>query len=257
MPMKRTCSLAAGVAALWLTTMAGSAQAPQPPASARQLAPVDLVGTWVSVVSEDWRWRMVTPPRGDFQSIPLTLAGQKLTEAWDPARDERAGELCKAYGPPGMMRLPTRLRVSWQDDSTLKIETDYGTQTRLFHFLPQPRSPRPTLQGDSVAQWEIAGRRGGGAARAGGAPPQRFGSLKVVTSGMRPGYLRKNGVPYSGNAVVTEFFDLNRLPNGDQWLVDTMVVHDPEFLQVDWITSLNFRKEPDGSKWDPTPCSAR
>src|SRR5512134_294403 len=143
--MKRACVLMGGVAALWLTTAAGEAQAPQPPTSARQLAPVDLVGTWVSVISEDWRWRMVTPPRGDFQSIPLTPAGQKVAEAWDPARDERAGEQCKAYGPPGIMRLPTRLRVSWQDDSTLKLETDYGTQTRLLHFAPHPPPSGPTL----------------------------------------------------------------------------------------------------------------
>ena len=241
----------------------GAAQPPAPPAPPQQAAPIDLTGTWVSVVTEDWRWRMVTPPRGDYASIPLTATAKAAADKWDPARDEAAGEQCRGYGAPGVMRLPTRLRIAWQDERTLKVDTDTGMQTRLLRFDPVPRRGRPSWQGDSVAEWEIAGRRGG-AARAGGAagragapPPPRFGNLKVVTSNLRPGYLRKNGVPYSADAVVTEYWDLFRRQNGEQWLVVTMAVRDPANLQGDWITSLNFKKEPDASKWDPTPCSAK
>src|SRR5262245_22328339 len=103
-------------------------------ASARAAAPIDLTGQWVAVISEDWRWRMITPPKGDIVSIPLNLQGQHTAEAWDPAKDEAAGEQCKAYGAPGLMRGPIRMRISWSDDSTLKVEADYGMQTRLIRF---------------------------------------------------------------------------------------------------------------------------
>jgi hypothetical protein len=230
----------------------GGAPAPQgrgggAPPAAQAAAPIDLTGNWVAVISEDWRWRMITPAKGDYASIPLTQAGKNLADQWDPARDAAAGEQCKSYGAAGLMRAPTRLRIGWQDPQTLKVETDYGMQTRLFVFGPPRPAGQPTWQGSSAAQWEVAGRGRG-------APPM-FGNLKVVTTNMRPGYLRKNGVPYSADAVLTEYWDLFTRPNGERWIVITSVVHDPANLQTDWITSLNFKKEADGAKWDPTPCS--
>src|SRR5262249_46270663 len=75
-----------------------------PPPTPKAAAPVDLTGYWVSIVTEDWRWRMVTPPKGDYASVPLSAEGRKVADAWDPAKDE--GEQCKAYGAPGLMRLP-------------------------------------------------------------------------------------------------------------------------------------------------------
>jgi hypothetical protein len=224
----------------------GRGGAPAP--SAWAAAPIDLTGYWVAVISEDWRWRMVTPAKGDYASIPLNQAGKDRADTWDPARDESAGEPCKSYGAPGLMRAPTRLHITWRDDRTLEVETDYGMQTRLLHFAPgKPAGGAPSLQGDSAAQWEVtpAGR--------GGPPPS--GNLKVVTRNLRPGYLRKNGVPYGANTTLTEYWDLLRAPAGEPLLVITTVVNDPEHLQREWLTSLNFRKEPNGAKWDPTPCS--
>lgn len=266
--MTRTFSCASVplcVAALMLTAASTAfAQgrgggAPQQPPSARAQAPIDLTGNWVAVISEDWRWRMVTPARGDVSSIPVTQKALDAANNWDPARDTAAGEQCRAYGAPGLMRAPTRLRISWQDDQTLKVETDYGMQTRLFYFPPaQPPAGEPSWQGSSVARWENMPRgRGAGpaaGARGGGAPPPS-GNLKVVTTNLRPGYLRKNGVPYSGDTVLTEYWNVFRTPT-HEYLVITSVVHDPENLQIDWLTSLNFEREADDSKWDPTPCDA-
>lgn len=223
-----------------------------PPPTARASAPIDLSGNWVAVVSEDWRWRMVTPSKGDFPSIPLNMKGQEVAEAWDPAKDEAAGEQCKAYGAPGVMRGPTRLRISWLDDATLKVETDYGMQTRLLRFGPatQPAGAR-SWQGVTRAEWiATGGGRGRGAA-------QRFGYLKAVTTNLRPGYLRKNGVPYSASTVFTEHWDILTRPNGQRFLVITNVVEDPTYLQSPWVTALHFHREQDGGKWDPTPCDAR
>ena len=223
----------------------------QAPATARARAPIDLTGYWVAIISEDWRWRMVTPSKGDFPSIPLNMEGQKVAEAWDPARDEAAGEQCKAYGAPGLMRGPTRLRISWMDESTLKLETDYGMQTRLFRFDGAAAQTGPrSWQGLSRAEWVLpAGARGRGA--------QRYGTLKTTTTNLRPGYLRKNGVPYSERAVFTEYWDIISRPNGDQWLVNTNIVDDPMYLQLPFTTAIHFKKESDGGKWSPEPCDAR
>jgi hypothetical protein len=224
------------------------------PQNARAAAPIDMTGYWVAIISEDWRWRMITPSRGDFPSIPINLAAQKLAEAWDPAKDEAAGEQCKAYGAPGLMRGPTRLHITWLDDNTLKLETDYGMQTRLFEFGSASRAAgKPSWQGSSAAQWVMAGG-GGGRGAAGGA---RYGSMKSITTNLRPGYLRKNGVPYSEKTSFTEYWDLHTETNGDQYLVDTNVVNDPVYLQLPWMTAIHFKKEKDASRWNPEPCDAR
>ena len=132
-----------------------------PPPTAKAMAPYDLTGYWVSVVTEDWRYRMVPPSRGDFEGVPMNPAGLKIANAWDPAKDEAAGNQCMYYGAPALMRIPGNLHIGWQDDNTLKIETDAGTQTRILHFgnWKAPGDPR-SWQGDTVASWEVprAGR---------------------------------------------------------------------------------------------------
>lgn len=225
--------------------------APPPTATPKASAPIDLTGYWVAFVTEDWRYRMVTPPKGDYRGVPITKEALQIVNAWDPKADEAAGNQCKSYGAAAIMRVPGRIHVTWQDDDTLRLDTDAGMQTRLLRFASSPATEgKPTWQGDSAARWErpAAGR--------GSAPPPRFGSLTVVTTNLRAGYLRKNGVPYSENARVTEYFDVAPQPNGGQLLVVTTVVDDPRYLTQSFIVSSHFKKEADGSKWDPTPCSA-
>ena len=248
--MKVRVLASALVVAAGLSSSAGAQGrgAAAPPPSARAAAPIDLTGYWVAVVNEDWRYRMVMPPKGDYRGVPITKAALQAVNEWDPAKDEAAGEQCKSYGAAGVMRLPARLHITWQDDNTLRVDVDAGTQSRLFRFEPgaAPAS-QPSWQGDSTAQWERGGGRGGLPAS---------GSLTVATRNMRPGYLRKNGVPYSADARLTEYFDVSPSPDG-QLLVVTTVVDDPRYLLQPFIVSSHFKKEADGSKWDPTPCSSR
>jgi hypothetical protein len=189
-------------------------------------------------VTEDWRFRMITPRKGDYQVVPLTDQARKVADAWDPAADQAAGNQCKAYGAGAIMRLAARFHITWQDENTLRVESDYGMQTRLFHFNPSSPGER-TWQGYSKAEWE------------------KPSSLKVTTTNLRPGYLRKNGVPYTENAVVTEYFDIGPIPGGGQVLLVTAIVDDPQYLRQPFTTSSQFKKEADGSKWDPTPCSVK
>jgi hypothetical protein len=221
--------------------------APQP---ARAAAPVDLTGYWVSIVSEDWPWRMITPRKGDYTNVPLNAEGRRVADTWDPAKDEAAGEQCKAYGAAVIMRRPVRIHITWENENTLRIDTDLGQQTRLLRFgaASVPAGP-PAWQGYSAASWEFAGRRGGrGSAPAGG-------SLTVVTKGMRAGYHRTNGVPYSENTVLTEYFDRHS-DAGAEWITLTQIIEDAKYLNEPWILTSHFKKESDGSKWNPTPCVA-
>jgi hypothetical protein len=246
----------------------GAAKGKQPPRAAREAAPVDFTGYWVSVVTEDWRWRMVTPSVGDFAGLPLTPAARRQGDSWTPATDEAKGTQCNAYGAPNIMRIPGRLHITWQDENTLKIETDQGQQTRLFHFRPvtsptatnsAPANTQPSRQGWSAAQWEPP-VRGSGLPQAGlGATREgaRGRSLEVTTTNLLAGYLRKNGAPHSANAIVKEFFDLSNERNGDTWFVVTTIVEDPQNLTEPFVTSTNFKKEPDGSKFKPAACSAK
>jgi hypothetical protein len=212
-----------------------------PPQAAREGAAIDLTGYWVSVITEDWKFRMVTPKKGVYETLPLNAEGRKIGDSWDPARDEAAGEQCRAYSAANIMRMPTRLHITWEDANTLRVDTDAGTQTRLFRFGAAASAPgEPGWQGRSVASWQYAPGRGS---------PRR-GSL-------RPGYVRRNGAPHSKDAVVTEYFDLNALPNGDTWLTVTTRVDDPVYFTRAYLTSSDFKKLPSAAGWNPTPCSAR
>jgi hypothetical protein len=270
----------------WRGRDAAQARPAGVPRTGRQLAPVDLTGTWVSVVTEDWRWRMVTPPKGDVASIPVNAAGRKAAASWAPETD--AASACKAFGVGGLMRQPGRVRISWQDDQTLKLEFDAGTQTRLLNFdaAKRPAEGR-TLQGFSAAVWQGPGvgagplgdgrndtrvtgggllsrdlPGGGGQGLRGGPPPRqqsqinRGGELRVVTTAFTEGYLRKNGVPYSDRATITEYFHrLPTHPNGDNWLHVITIVEDAVYLTQPFYTSTSFRLEPNDANFKPTPCA--
>jgi hypothetical protein len=227
------------------------------PPAAKAISLTDLTGYWVSIVNEDWRWRMVTPPKGDFASVPLNAEGRKIGNTWDPMKDEASGTGCKAYGAGGLMRLPTRLHITWPDDNTLHIDTDAGKQTRLLHFDGSKwKNGEPTLQGDSVATWQKQAQQRGFAPAFATLRPGAGGALKVITTHMSSGYLRKNGVPYSEEAVLTEYFD--RVEYKDvSYLILTSVVDDPRYLADTFITSEQFKLEADGSKWNPQDCKSK
>ena len=207
-----------------------------PARTAREAAPVDLTGYWVSVVSEDWRVRMLMGQKGDWLFMmgtygSLNTEGLRVANAADPAHEDP----CKAYGAAGIMRVPGRLHIRWEDDRTLRIDADAGTQTRFLRFDASQPPAVATRQGHSIAAWE---RR----------------DLKIVTTRMLPGYYFKHGVPYSEDAVMTEYAALLKDKDADYLFLTTSVT-DPQYLNGTYDRTLTFKREPDGSKWNLTPCS--
>lgn len=240
---------------------AGGAPAGPPPTAHAQ-APFDSSGYWVALVTEAWRFRMVVPGPGDYDEIPLSLAGKEVADTFKASDEEAKGQACKAYGAPVLLWLPTRLHISWADDNTLRVDTDAGMQTRLLRFKPgaEDKAQPPSLQGLTTAAWVIHGAGGFGGRRgaAAGPPGPTFGYIKATTTDLLPGYLRKNGVPYGGKTTnMTEYWEQHTAPGGAQWLIVTTMLTDPVYLADPYVFSPTFRKEPDGSKWNPQPCSLR
>jgi hypothetical protein len=183
--------------------------------------------------------------------------------------------------------------LKWETDQGMQ------TRLFRFNASAQQVEANPgerTWQGTSVATWEPvpgAGRGGGGfggpggpAAPAGpggfpGAPPalpdqnaaptappaaggrggpaNQNGWLKVVTTNVKSGYLRKNGVPYSEKATITEYFQPTPETYGVRYMIVTTIIDDPEYLMGgSWVTSSNYKKLPETNNgWDPQPCSVR
>lgn len=222
--------------------------------SGRDAAVIDLTGQWVAIVNEEWRWRMITPAKGDYESVfTLNDAGRAVADRWDESQDGA----CKTYGAGGLMRLPTRVRIDWEDDETLRIRSDAGSQTRLFHFDAEADAMQShTLQGYSFAQWERNLDRVGGAFQRQLLPPlEAGGSLTVTTTHLAEGWLRRNGVPYSEQTRLTEHYDRFDTPGGDEWFVVTTIVEDPLYHNGEFITSSHFRRESNRSGWNETTCN--
>jgi hypothetical protein len=265
--MKRESAWALTVVAALATSIALVAPAAaqqrrgaQPAAAAttaRAGAPIDITGHWVSLITDDWVYRMITPAKGDFSYVPLNAEGQRVANAWDPARDAAAGEECKGYAAPAIMRLPSRVEIRWADDNTLALDIDTGMQTRLFHFGQREAQGPRSWQGWSNAAWQLSGTSEQfypGPTSLG--QIKRAGSLRVDTSNLKAGYLRKNGVPFSEDAFMTEYYNLIVENDGNQYLVIQTFVADPRYLNAHFVRTLQFKREPDGSKRNPVPCAA-
>src|SRR2546427_13211627 len=131
-----------------------------------------------------------------------------------------------------------RLHITWDGENALKIETHAGTQTRALRFPSAGSGPavvaapagEPSWQGSSQAVWQVNGRPLIDTGGTGFVPINRVqgatrgGQLRVTTTNMKPGYIRKNGVPYSDKAVLTEYFTLVTGQANDSYIALTAMV---------------------------------
>ena len=232
---------------------------------ARAAAPVDLTGYWVSIVTEDWIERMSPDsppsgvPRGGGRGAAAGRGGGPV--GGTPPSGPGVSDPCRAYAAGGSLRVPGRLKITWADENTLKIEMDAGTQTRLLHFTAsEPPPAQKTLQGYSVAAWDVGARGfgggrglgGGGGGGGGAAAPTapRWGSLRVVTDRLSGGYLLSSRSSYSESAVLTEYFSRHS-DFGVEYFTVTASLQDGAQAR---IVSSTFKKEPNGSRFNLSGC---
>ena len=237
-----------------------------PAVAAREAAPVDLTGTWVSLVTEDWIERLSpdSPASGSGGGFGFGgggggrggggVGGQPAARSDDP---------CAAYGAGGIMRVPGRLRIRWQDENTLLLEYDAGSQRRLVRFGAPSGAPQsPSLQGTSTGSWQASaggGRGRGGPPQGFGAPsdgrggtaPNRWGSLEIRTTDLTPGYLLTSRSWYGDGATLIELVRYHSDFGQDYFTVTAIVEENGATTSM---TSSTFRKEPNASKFEPTAC---
>jgi len=204
---------------------------------------------------------MVVPGRGEYAGIPINGTGKAFANRWARSADQSAGKQCEAYGAGVVMAVPERLHIAWTDAQTLQVQTDAGMQTRLFHFVEQPPAALPpSWQGYSTARWLFAPTEAPAEAQpfavTTAGPSTNKGQLQVDTTHLLPGLLRKNGVPYSAQAAVVEYWELHSdTESRMQVAAITVQVTDPEYLAEPYVYTALFQKQADGSGWDPQPCS--
>ena len=229
-----------------------------PPPTPKAAAPIDLTGYWVSVVTEDWRYRMVTPAKGDYQGVPMTPDAVKVADAWDPAADEAAGKQCKSYGAAAIMRVPGRAahHLAGRQDAAPRDRRRHAdaASSASDRAAGEVRASRP---GRATRSRSGKCRARRGAAAAVRRCRRKGGSLKVVTTNLRAGIpaeerralQRERG----GDRVLRSS---RRSATAIELLVVTTVVDDPKYLTQPFIVSSQFKKQADAHGWDPTPCSA-
>ena len=211
----------------------------------------------MSLVTDDWRYRMLTPPKGNVDYVPVNHGRAAREPAtWDPAKDEAAGEACRAYGAGGVMRLPARLHITWEDDNTMQHghrrgHADAPVLLRVaLPPCPARRGRRGRALGGALDDARRPGRRGRG-------PAPELASSWSTTTRLRPGYVRKNGVPYGANADAHRVLRASGRRAGQEYLAVTTMVDDPQYLAQPYIKTYEFKKQRDATGWNPTPCSAK
>jgi hypothetical protein len=216
-----------------LSRMRKDDAAGRPPANARAAAPVDLTGYWVPFISEEWRYRMVMPLKGDYRGIPLTPEGTRVANSWNPAAPEP--EPCKAYGAPAIMRIPGRLHVRLAGLRTaLRLDTDAGTQTRAV-----PIRTRYTRVGPADSGRARRTRAGSLPAAVPHQAPDRYGRhdqrASRLSAAKRCAVQRRR----HGDRI----FRRRRAPVWRPGTDRHDVVEDPQYLQRPYIVSSHFKKE--------------
>ena len=135
-----------------------------PPAdAAARRRRIDITGYWVALVTDDWRYRMLTPPKGNADYLPVNAEARRVMDEWDPAKDEAAGEACRGYGAGGVMRLPGRLHITWENDNAAARWISTPARRRAaFSSAPAPAAPPASRRGRArrAARWQLPGGAG-------------------------------------------------------------------------------------------------
>ncbi len=195
-------------------------------------AETDLTGYWSPIMHEDPIFRTAGPSLRDYSGLPINDAARAIADAWNPEDNYKPENQCEMHGAAYIMRSPLRFDLSYDDADTIsiKIELEMGRERKIY-LDGRAREPGPaTDMGHSVGQWD-------------------GDTLTVTTTHMRQKYIRRNGVPNSEEAVMTEHF----VRHGNL-LTIISIIEDPVFLTAPLVRSVSFNRRDDEFKWIRFPC---
>jgi cyclase len=188
-------------------------------------AQVDLSGTWSPRYQEDFSERIPGPELGDYTGLPLTDGARRYAESWDPARLTLPEEQCRVHVSPYIYRGPTNIAI-WEEREpgtreliAIKHRISTFDQERTIYMDGRPHPPAyapHTWMGFSTGQWQ-------------------GNMLVVTTTHIKKGWLRRNGVPESDLATLTEYF----VRTGDV-LTRISAIADPVYLTEPLVKSEEF-----------------
>jgi len=188
-------------------------------------AQVDLTGTWSPRYQEDFSERVPGPELGDYTGLPLTEGARRYAETWDPAEISLPEEQCRVHISPYIYRGPTNIAIWDERDPVtreliaIKHRISTFDQERTIYMDGRPHPPAwaaHTWMGFSTGQWQ-------------------GNMLVVTTSHIKKGWLRRNGVPESDLATLTEYF----VRTGEV-LTRISAINDPVYLTEPLVKSEEF-----------------
>jgi glyoxylase-like metal-dependent hydrolase (beta-lactamase superfamily II) len=203
-----------------------------PPVWAQQM----LAGTWTPLRShEDDQDRGPGPDLGDYSGLPINSAARLFADSWDASRLTLQEHQCRVHVAPYIYHGPLNLRIWEEKDPETQqliaiknyISTYEQTRTIWMDGRPHPSPYAPhTFMGFSTGRWDGH-------------------SLTVVTTHLKQGWLRRNGVPESDQATLFE-----RFTRHGRYLQHMVMITDPVYLAEPMIRTTDFViSEQDGGNW--------
>ena len=186
---------------------------------------------------EDQPERVPGPELGDFLGIPINDAARLRAEAWDASLQTLPEWQCRPHSADYIWRGPSQLRISKEVDPVSRDLVAYHAEwlrsvDRPIYLDGRPHPPEGALHtwgGFSTAKWE-------------------GDMLTVTVTHLKEGYLRRNGLPRSDKATLTEHW----IRHGD-FLTVVTIVNDPVYLTEPFVRTTDYELNV-GQNIPPYPC---
>ena len=202
--------------------------------------PMDLSGEWAPLFHEDQLERIPGPDIGDYLGLPINEAARLHGDSWDASLLTLPEHQCKPHPADYSPRGPANLRI-WREidhdtQDLIAIHTHISWQQpeRTIWMDGRPHPPdyaAHTWQGFSTGKWD-------------------GDMLTVTTTHLKMGWIRRNGIPRSDKAVLTEHFVRH-----DNVLTLISVIDDPIYLSEPFVRTTNWAIDPH-QQIAPYPCQA-
>jgi hypothetical protein len=201
-------------------------------------AQIDLAGMWGQRFHEDSPERGGGPEIGDYTGLPVNDAARLRADSWTASKWTMPERQCEPhpadYGPrgPASLRIESVVDPISQDVAEWHVTIMWQLQRRIIYMDGRPHPSahaQHSWQGFSTGEWEN-------------------GMLKVTTTHLKEGWVRRNGLPRSDKATLTEYFIRN-----DDYLTLVTIVDDPVYLTEPLVRTSDWVLDP-GVQLSPFSC---